>query len=134
MANACAASGPDVDVGAAAGELPALCAIRIDSSRSGSRSPTVNEAGGSPARSFQHRRDLRRAPLLEAVAGKPRLLSSRPATLIRKSAPTPSACSGHAIQLLDELNAGQWPRWTLVDARWTPEGRPSVSPGNGKPA
>jgi hypothetical protein len=44
--------GPDVDVGAAAGELPALCAIRIDSSRSGSRSPSVNEAGGSPTRSF----------------------------------------------------------------------------------
>jgi len=39
----------------------------------------------------------------------------------------------HAIQLLDELNAGQRPRWTLVDARWTPERRPSVSPDNGKP-
>jgi hypothetical protein len=39
----------------------------------------------------------------------------------------------HAIQLLDELNAGQRPRWTLVDARWTPDGRPSVSPDNGSP-
>jgi hypothetical protein len=27
----------------------------------------------------------------------------------------------HAIRLLDELSAGQRPRWTLVDARWTPK-------------
>jgi integrase len=27
----------------------------------------------------------------------------------------------HAIRLLDELSAGQRPRWTLVDAAWTPE-------------
>jgi len=26
----------------------------------------------------------------------------------------------HAIRLLDELSAGQRPRWTLVDAAWTP--------------
>jgi len=26
----------------------------------------------------------------------------------------------HAIRLLDELSAGQAPRWTLVDAVWTP--------------
>jgi hypothetical protein len=39
----------------------------------------------------------------------------------------------HAIQLLDELNAGQRPRWTLVDTRWTPEGRPSISPDNESP-
>jgi hypothetical protein len=25
----------------------------------------------------------------------------------------------HAIRLLDELSAGQRPRWTLVDAAWT---------------
>jgi integrase len=27
----------------------------------------------------------------------------------------------HAIRLLDELSAGERPRWTLVDAAWTPE-------------
>ena len=27
----------------------------------------------------------------------------------------------HAIRLLDELSTGQRPRWTLVDAAWTPE-------------
>jgi integrase len=27
----------------------------------------------------------------------------------------------HAIRLLDELNAGERPRWTLVDAAWTPQ-------------
>jgi hypothetical protein len=27
----------------------------------------------------------------------------------------------HAIRLLDELSAAQRPRWTLVDATWTPE-------------
>jgi hypothetical protein len=27
----------------------------------------------------------------------------------------------HAIRLLDELSAGQRPRWTLVDAAWTPK-------------
>jgi integrase len=27
----------------------------------------------------------------------------------------------HAIRLLDELSAGQRPRWALVDAAWTPE-------------
>jgi integrase len=26
----------------------------------------------------------------------------------------------HAIRLLDDLSAGQRPRWTLVDAAWTP--------------
>jgi hypothetical protein len=26
----------------------------------------------------------------------------------------------HAIRLLDELSAGQRPRWTPVDAPWTP--------------
>jgi hypothetical protein len=26
----------------------------------------------------------------------------------------------HATRLLDELSAGQRPRWTLVDAVWTP--------------
>jgi hypothetical protein len=26
----------------------------------------------------------------------------------------------HAIRLLDEFSAGQRPRWTLVDAAWTP--------------
>jgi hypothetical protein len=26
----------------------------------------------------------------------------------------------HAIRLLDELSAEQRPRWTLVDAAWTP--------------
>jgi hypothetical protein len=25
----------------------------------------------------------------------------------------------HATRLVDELNAGQRPRWTLVDAAWT---------------
>src|SRR5919201_1742723 len=27
----------------------------------------------------------------------------------------------HAIRLLDELSTGQRPRWTLVDAAWTPK-------------
>jgi hypothetical protein len=27
----------------------------------------------------------------------------------------------HAIGLLDALSAGERPRWTLVDAAWTPE-------------
>jgi hypothetical protein len=31
--------------------------------------------------------------------------------------------SEHAIRLLDELSAGQRPRWTLVDAAWTPDAR-----------
>jgi hypothetical protein len=26
----------------------------------------------------------------------------------------------HAIRLLDEMSVGQRPRWTLVDAAWTP--------------
>jgi hypothetical protein len=29
----------------------------------------------------------------------------------------------HAIRLLDELSAGQRPRWTLVAAGWTPKPR-----------
>ena len=32
----------------------------------------------------------------------------------------------HAIKLLDTLDAG----WTLVDVRWTPKTRDSVSPEN----
>jgi hypothetical protein len=27
----------------------------------------------------------------------------------------------HAIRLLDELSAGQRPRWMLVDTSWTPK-------------
>jgi integrase len=30
----------------------------------------------------------------------------------------------HAIRLLDELSAGERPRWTLVDAAWTPKPQP----------
>jgi integrase len=37
----------------------------------------------------------------------------------------------HAIRLLDELNAGQRPRWTLVDAAWTPKSAPIASGDNG---
>jgi integrase len=37
----------------------------------------------------------------------------------------------HAIRLLDELSAGQRPRWTPVDAAWTPEPAPAVSRDNG---
>ena len=37
----------------------------------------------------------------------------------------------HAIRLLDELSAGQRPRWTLVDAAWTSNERSAVSAGNG---
>ena len=37
----------------------------------------------------------------------------------------------HAIRLLDELSAGQRPRWTLVDAAWTAELAPAVNLDNG---
>ncbi len=37
----------------------------------------------------------------------------------------------HAIGLLDELSAGQRPRWTLVDAAWTPTSVADVSSENG---
>jgi integrase len=36
----------------------------------------------------------------------------------------------HAIRLLDELNAGQRPRWTLVDAAWTPKPAVGASKDN----
>jgi integrase len=37
----------------------------------------------------------------------------------------------HAIRLLDELSAGERPRWTLVDAAWTPNSAAGVSNDNG---
>ena len=37
----------------------------------------------------------------------------------------------HAIRLLDELSAGQRPRWTLVDVGWTPPPATAASPDNG---
>jgi hypothetical protein len=37
----------------------------------------------------------------------------------------------HAIRLLDELSAGQRPRWTLVDAAWTPKSAAAAVPDNG---
>ena len=37
----------------------------------------------------------------------------------------------HAIRLLDELGAGQRPRWRLVDAAWTPEPTAAASRDNG---
>ncbi len=37
----------------------------------------------------------------------------------------------HAIRLLDELSAGQRPRWTLVDAAWTPKPLTSAIADNG---
>jgi integrase len=39
----------------------------------------------------------------------------------------------HAIQLLDALNAPEAARWTLVDARWTPEQKDGVKPDNDRP-
>jgi integrase len=36
----------------------------------------------------------------------------------------------HAIKLLDALNAPEFERWTLVDARWTPEESAGVSAEN----
>jgi hypothetical protein len=36
----------------------------------------------------------------------------------------------HAIRLLDELSAGQRPRWTLVDAAWTPQSAAAASIDN----
>jgi hypothetical protein len=36
----------------------------------------------------------------------------------------------HAIRLLDELSAEQRPRWTLVDAAWTPKPAADVSQDN----
>jgi hypothetical protein len=38
--------------------------------------------------------------------------------------------SEHAIRLLDELSAGQRPRWTLVDAAWTSKPRSAVNADN----
>jgi integrase len=37
----------------------------------------------------------------------------------------------HAIRLLDELRASQRPRWTLVDAGWTPKPEAAASKDNG---
>jgi integrase len=37
----------------------------------------------------------------------------------------------HAIHLLDELSAEQRPRWTPVDAAWTPTPAPAASQDNG---
>jgi integrase len=37
----------------------------------------------------------------------------------------------HAIRLLDELSAGERPRWTLVDAAWTPKPTTAASEDNG---
>jgi hypothetical protein len=37
----------------------------------------------------------------------------------------------HSIRLLDELSAGQRPRWTLVDVAWTPEPAIAASRDNG---
>ena len=37
----------------------------------------------------------------------------------------------HAIRLLDELSAGQRPRWTLVDAAWTSKATGDASRDNG---
>jgi hypothetical protein len=36
----------------------------------------------------------------------------------------------HAIRLLDELSAAQRPRWTLVDAGWTPTSATAARRGN----
>jgi len=38
----------------------------------------------------------------------------------------------HAIRLLDELSAGQRPRWTRVDAAWTPTLASGVSQCNAR--
>ena len=37
----------------------------------------------------------------------------------------------HAIRQLDELSAGQRPRWTLVDAAWTSKAAGDASRDNG---
>jgi hypothetical protein len=37
----------------------------------------------------------------------------------------------HGIRPLDELSAGQWPRWTLVDAAWTLQPAAAAIQGNG---
>jgi integrase len=37
----------------------------------------------------------------------------------------------HAIRLLDELSAGERPRWTLVDAAWTPDSQAAARRDNG---
>ncbi len=36
----------------------------------------------------------------------------------------------HAIRLLDELSAGERPRWTLVDTAWTPKPAAAASQDN----
>jgi integrase len=38
----------------------------------------------------------------------------------------------HAVRLLDELSAEQRPRWTLVDAAWTPTNAGTANADNGK--
>lgn len=37
----------------------------------------------------------------------------------------------HAIRLLDEPSAAERPRWTVVDAAWTPNSAADVSKDNG---
>jgi hypothetical protein len=37
----------------------------------------------------------------------------------------------HPIRLLDEMSAGQRPRWTLVDAAWTPNPVAAAGKDNG---
>jgi hypothetical protein len=39
----------------------------------------------------------------------------------------------HAIRLLDALNAGERPPWTLVDAAWTPKQKSDAKPDNNSP-
>ena len=38
---------------------------------------------------------------------------------------------GHAIRLLNELSAGERPRWTLVDVTWTSKPEAAASRDNG---
>ena len=37
----------------------------------------------------------------------------------------------HAVRLRDELSAWERPRWTLVDAAWTPKATQAASGDNG---
>jgi hypothetical protein len=49
------------------------------------------------------------------------------------TATSPATGREHAIRRLDELSAGQRPRWTLVDAQWTPALANAASQDNGSP-
>jgi hypothetical protein len=73
--------------------------------------------------------DLRSPPHLRHLCAPCRHLHLRPLPLTGRQPDQIDCHYGrlardgrqHAIRLLDELSAGQRPRWAMVDAAWTPE-------------